>query len=139
MKFRIVLLVLLSLFVNAAAEKGGLLGNLFAVEKDEAIHRGNFLTGATLFLLQGASDEDPLNIIFGDIYKAEGYTFTAEGFCGYFIRDAMAVGARVGYSRTYVDVDFSILEEIADVKEHRKYVSNGFFVQNDRETSILLL
>jgi hypothetical protein len=37
MKSRIVLLVLLSLFVNAAAEKGGLLGNLFAVEKDEAI------------------------------------------------------------------------------------------------------
>lgn len=110
-------------------EKGGLLGNLFAVEKDEAIHRGNFLTGATLFLLQGASDEDALNIIFGDIYKAEGYTFTAEGFCGYFIRDAMALGARVGYSRTYVDVDFSILEEIADVKEHRKYVSNGFFLQ----------
>lgn len=111
------------------SKKGGLLGNLFSVEEDEAIHRGNYLAGATLFLLQGESDEDALNIIFGDIYKAEGYTFTAEGFCGYFVRDAMAVGARAGYSRTFVDVDFSILEDLADVKEHRKYVSNGFFVQ----------
>ena len=114
---------------TAPVKKGGLLGNLFAVEQDEAIHRGNFLAGATLFLLQAESDDDALNIIFGDIYKAEGYTFTAEGFCGYFIRDAMAIGARAGYSRTFVDVDFSILEDLADVKEHRKYVSNGFFVQ----------
>ena len=114
---------------TAPVKKGGLLGNLFAVEQDEAIHRGNFLAGATLFLLQAESDDDALNIIFGDIYKAEGYTFTAEGFCGYFVRDAMAIGARSGYSRTFVDIDFSILEDLADVKEHRKYVSNGFFVQ----------
>lgn len=110
-------------------KKGGLLGSLFSVEEDEAIHRGNILTGATLFLLQGNSDEDALNILFGDIYKAEGYTFTAEVFGGYFVRDAMAVGVRSGYSRTYLDIDYSILEDLADVKEHRKYVSNGFFVQ----------
>ncbi len=114
---------------SAPAKKGGLLGSLFPVEEDEAIHRGNFLTGATLFLLQGNSDEDALNILFGDIYKAEGYTFTAEAFGGYFVRDAMVIGLRAGYSRTYVDVDYSILEDLADIKEHRKYVSNGFFVQ----------
>ena len=60
---------------------------------------------------------------------AEGYTFTAEAFGGYFVRDAMAIGTRVGYSRTYADVDFSILEDLADIKQHRKYLSNGFFVQ----------
>ena len=114
---------------SGSSEKGGLLANLHAIHEDEAIHRGNILTGATLFLLQGESDEDALNIIFGDIYKAEGYTFTAEGFGGYFIRDAIAIGSRVGYSRTFVDIDFSILKDIADVKQHRKYVSNGFFVQ----------
>ena len=114
---------------STPAKKGGLLGSLFPVEKDEAIHHGNILTGATLFLLQGNSDDDALNILFGDIYKAEGYTFTAEAFGGYFVRDAMAVGMRAGYSRTYVDVDYSILEDLADIKEHRKYVSNGFFVQ----------
>ena len=116
-------------FTKSPAKKGGLLGSLFPVEKNEAIHRGYFFTGATLFLLQGNSDEDALNILFGDIYKAEGYTFTAEAFGGYFIRDAMAIGLRAGYSRTYVDVDYSILEDLADIKEHRKYVSNGFFAQ----------
>ena len=135
-KFFIFLLTFVALAYSAApadstkpSKKGGLLGSLYPVEEDEAIHRGNILTGATLFLLQGNSDEDALNILFGDIYKAEGYTFTAEVFGGYFIRDAMAIGARAGYSRTYVDIDYSILEDLADVKEHRKYVSNGFFVQ----------
>ena len=112
-----------------SVKKSGLLENLYAVEEDEAIHQGNLLAGVTLFLLQGESDKDELNIIFGDIYKAEGYTFTVEGFCGYFVRDAMAVGLRAGYSRTFIDIDYSILEELADVKEHREYVSNGFFVQ----------
>ena len=111
------------------AKKGGLLGSLFPVDEDESIHQGNVLTGATLFLLQANSDDDALNILFGDIYKAEGYTFTVEAFGGYFVRDAMALGLRAGYSRTYVDVDYSILEDLADIKEHRKYVSNGFFVQ----------
>ena len=135
-KIFIILLTLVAFAFSATSadstkptKKGGLLGSLFSVEEDEAIHRGNILTGATLFLLQGNSDEDALNILFGDIYKAEGYTFTAEVFGGYFVRDAMAVGMRSGYSRTYVDIDYSILEDIADVKEHRKYVSNGFFVQ----------
>ncbi len=135
-KFFIFILTFVALAFSASyadspkpAKKGGLLGSLFPVEEDEAIHRGNFQTGATLFLLQGSSDNDALNIIFGDIYKAEGYTFTAEAFGGYFVRDAMAVGARVGYSRTYADVDFSILEDLADIKQHRKYLSNGFFVQ----------
>lgn len=112
-----------------STKKGGLLGSLFPVEKDEAIHRGNFFGGATLFLLQANTEDDELNIILGDIYEAEGYTFTAELFGGYFIRDAMAIGAHAGYSRTYIDIDYSLLEDIADVKERRHYVSNGIFVQ----------
>ena len=82
-KFFIFLLTFVALAYSAApadstkpSKKGGLLGSLYPVEEDEAIHRGNILTGATLFLLQGNSDEDALNILFGDIYKAEGYTFT---------------------------------------------------------------
>ena len=78
-KFFIFLLTFVALAYSAApadstkpSKKGGLLGSLYPVEEDEAIHRGNILTGATLFLLQGNSDEDALNILFGDIYKAEG-------------------------------------------------------------------
>lgn len=112
-----------------AGKKGGILGSLLPVEKDEAIQKGNFLAGATLFLLQGNTDKEALNILIGDLYKADGYTFTVKGFGAYFIRDAMALGARAGYSRTKLDIDYSILEDLADLSEHRKYLNNGFFVQ----------
>ena len=63
--FIAVLMLASHIFADAPAnKKGGLLGSLFAVEQDEAIHQGNFLTGATLFLLQVNSDDDALNIIF---------------------------------------------------------------------------
>lgn len=110
-------------------KNGGLLASLYPVEKEESISKGHFLTGASLFLLQGNTDKETLNILIGDLYKADGYTFTVEGFFGYFIRDAMAIGLRSGYSRTQFDIDYSILEDIADLAERRKYVSNGFFVQ----------
>ncbi|MCI5601613.1 MAG: hypothetical protein SOZ02_02405 [Hallerella porci] len=110
-------------------KKAGILSSLNPVEEDEAIHRGNVFAGATLFLLQGSSDDETLNVIFGDIYEADGYTFTVEGFGGYFIRDAMALGMRAGFSRTHLDIDFSLLDDIADVSQHRKYESNGFFLQ----------
>ena len=85
--------------------------------------------GATLSLIQANTEDDALNVILGDVYEGEGYMFTVELFGGYFIKDALAVGTHLGYSRTWFDIDFSLLEDIADVKQHRKYVSNGFFAQ----------
>lgn len=111
------------------AKKRGLFDALFPVEPDEAIAKGHFYTGATLSLIQANTEDDALNILIGDVYDAYGYTFTVEAFGGYFISDAMALGLRGGYSRTWFDVDFSILEDLMDMKERRKYVSNGFFVQ----------
>lgn len=111
------------------AKKSGLLDALFPVEPDEYISRGHFYGGTSLSLIQANTEDDALNILIGDVYEAYGYTFTVEAFGGYFIRDAMALGLRAGYSRTWFDVDFSILEDLMDVKERRKYVSNGFFVQ----------
>lgn len=115
--------------LKTAPRKTGLLAGLYPVEKDEAIAHGNFYGGATLSLLQANTDDDVLNIMIGDVYDAEGYTFTAKVFGGYFIRDAMALGLRAGYSRTWFDIDFALLEELLDVAERRRYVSNGFFVQ----------
>ena len=112
-----------------SVKKGGLLDALFPVESDEMISKGHVYAGATLSLIQANTEDDALNILIGDVYEAYGYTFTVEAFGGYFFRDAMAIGLRAGYSRTWFDVDFSILEDLMDVKEHRKYVSNGFFVQ----------
>ena len=112
-----------------SVKKGGLLDALFPVQPDEMISKGHAYAGATLSLIQANTEDDALNILIGDVYEAYGYTFTVEAFGGYFFRDAMAIGLRAGYSRTWFDVDFSILEDLMDVKEHRKYVSNGFFVQ----------
>lgn len=111
------------------AKKRGLFDVLFPIESDEYVSKGHFYTGATLSLIQANTEDDALNIMIGDVYEAYGYTFTVEAFGGYFIRDAMALGLRAGYSRTWFDVDFSILEDLMDLKERRKYVSNGFFVQ----------
>lgn len=114
---------------SSSSQKGGLLSNLYPVHADESISQGHIYGGLTLSLLQGNSEDDALNILIGDVYEAYGYTFTLEAFGGYFIKDAMAVGLRAGYSRTWYDVDFSLLEDMLDLKQHRKYVSNGFFFQ----------
>lgn len=108
---------------------GGLLGSLLPVEKDEAIAQGHLLGGATLSLIQAETNDDAFNAIIGEIYSAEGYTFTVEAFAGYFLWDAGALGVRAGYSRSWYDIDFSLLEDLMDLSQHRKYVSNGFFVQ----------
>ena len=111
------------------AKKSSILDALFPIEPDESIAKGHFYAGTTLSLIQANTEDDALNILIGDVYEAYGYTFTVEAFGGYFIRDAMALGVRAGYSRTWLDIDFSLMEDLMDVKERRKYVSNGFFVQ----------
>lgn len=110
-------------------KKGGILEGLYPVGKDEAIAKGNFFGGTSLSLIQANTDDDVLNVMIGDVYEAYGYTFTVEAFGGYFIKDAMALGMRTGYSRTWFDIDFALMEDVLDLAEHRKYVSNGFFVQ----------
>ena len=114
---------------NSGKSSGGLLDALYPVSPDEAIAAGRIQGGATLSLIQANTEDDALNILIGDVYEGEGYMFTVQMFGGYFIKDALAVGAHLGYSRTWFDIDFSILEDIADIKQRRKYVSNGFFAQ----------
>ena len=108
---------------------GGLLDELYPVSPEEAISAGHILGGATLSLIQANTEDDALNVIIGDVYEAEGYMFTVQAFGGYFIKDALAVGAHLGYSRTWLDIDFSLLEDLADVKQHRKYNETSILVQ----------
>ena len=114
---------------DSSSKKSGLLESLYPVEESEAIAKGRVLGGASLSLIQAQTDDDALDVIIGEIYEAEGYTFTVEAFAGYFVKDALAVGARAGYSRTWYDIDFSLMEDLVDLSQHRKYVSNGFFIQ----------
>ena len=114
---------------DSSSRKGGLLEALYPIEPDEAVAKGRVLGGASLSLIQAETDDDALDVIIGEIYKAEGYSFTVEAFAGYFIKDALAVGLRAGYSRTWYDIDFSLMEDLMDLSQQRKYVSNGFFFQ----------
>ncbi|MBP5570006.1 MAG: hypothetical protein J6X46_03155, partial [Prevotella sp.] len=84
---------------------GGLLDELYPVSPEEAISAGHILGGATLSLIQANTEDDAMNVIIGDVYEAEGYMFTVQAFGGYFIKDALAVGAHLGYSRTWLDID----------------------------------
>lgn len=115
--------------LSKTGNNGGLLGSLLPIEKGESIAKGHVFGGATLSLVQAETDDDAFNVIIGDIYKAEGYSFTVEAFLGYFAWNATAIGLRAGYSRSWYDIDFVILEDLLDLSERRKYVSNGFFVQ----------
>ncbi|MCQ2060635.1 MAG: DUF3575 domain-containing protein [Fibrobacter sp.] len=114
---------------KSSESKGGLLDALYPVAPDEAIAKGRIFGGTTLSLIQGNTDDDALNILIGDVYDGYGYMFTVEAFGGYFIKDAMALGMHAGYSRTWFSIDFALMEDLLDVAEERKYVSNGFFVQ----------
>jgi hypothetical protein len=62
-----------------SSRKGGLLGSLHPIGKDEAIAKGRILSGATLSLIQAQTDDDALDVIIGEIYEAEGYSFTVVG------------------------------------------------------------
>lgn len=114
---------------TTSKSSGGLLDALYPIDKSEAIAKGRAFGGVTLSLIQAQTDDDAMNVIIGDVYDAEGYMFTVEAFGGYFLKDALAIGIRGGYSRTWLDIDFALLEDLLDVAEHRKYESNGFFVQ----------
>ena len=50
-------------------------------------------------------DEDNYNLLVLKDVSGEGYTFKFNPYAAYFIRDNMAVGIRLGYNRTYLDLD----------------------------------
>ncbi|MDR1760200.1 MAG: hypothetical protein LBR60_06715 [Fibrobacter sp.] len=104
-----------------------LLEKKYPILPEENIAKGHILAGPTVSLLQAEASE--IDVFIADLYELDGYTFTVEAFAGYFFRDGLAAGLRGGYERTYYTIDFDLLEDIADVSQRRKYMSNGFFVQ----------
>lgn len=108
---------------------GGVADLAQKIEPDEAVAKGNFFGGVTIFLLQGSTEDDVLDIILADIYDLDGYWLSLDAFGGYFISDALGLGLRVGYSHKSYDIDFEVLEDITDYSAKRKYESNGFYIQ----------
>ena len=69
------LLLLLSFsLVNASDEKStGLLSASYKVDPSEYISKKRLMGGATVSLVQAETSD--LNVLIGDIYELEGYTF----------------------------------------------------------------
>lgn len=108
---------------------GGVADLAQKVDPDEAVAKGNFFGGVTIFLLQGSTDDDVLDIILAEVYDFDGYWLSLDAFGGYFLSDALGLGLRVGYSHKSYDIDFEVLEDITDYGAKRKYESNGFYIQ----------
>lgn len=113
--------------LNSTSVREVLLDNAYPIHPSENIAKGHIMAGATVSLLQAKADD--LDILIADLYELDGYTFTVQAFGGYFFKDALALGLRGGYERTYYTIDFSLLEDISDLNQRRKYLSNGFFLQ----------
>ena len=103
-----------------------LLEDLYPIHPDEYVAQGHFFLGTKVSLIQAGAED--LDIMIGDVYELDGYMLTAEAFGAYFVRDAMALGLRAGYTRTEYTLDFKMLEDLTDLKQKRDYLSQGFFV-----------
>lgn len=116
-----------SLVFASEQKPTGLLSATYKVDSSEYIAKKRIMGGTTVSLAQMETSD--LNILIGDIYDLDGYTFSVEAFGGYFIKDALAVGLRAGYERTKAEIDFALLEDLVDLSQKRKYLSHGFLVE----------
>jgi hypothetical protein len=66
------------------------------------VPKGAWMGGCTFSYNEHVSENIKFLII--DNINSEGYTFKVNPFVGYFLRDNVAVGLRVGYSRTLIDL-----------------------------------
>jgi hypothetical protein len=66
------------------------------------VPKGAWMGGCTFSYNEHVSDNIKFLII--DNINSEGYTFKVNPYVGYFIRDNVAVGLRMGYSRTLIDL-----------------------------------
>ena len=67
-----------------------LLDNTIPIAPEENIAKGNIMAGFSVSLVQAEASD--LDIIVGDLYDLDGYTFSVDAFGGYFFRDALAGG-----------------------------------------------
>lgn len=96
------------------------------------IPKGQWMTGGTVSYSE--HEEDNLNFLVIKNVTGLGYTFNVSPYVGYFFKDNIAAGVRLGYNRTYLDManfelnlgeDFNISLKDLYYLEHQYEVS-GF-------------
>lgn len=103
----------------------GIVNSLF-------VPKGTWMGGTTFSYTEMNGDDYQFLVL--DNINANGYTFKVSPYAGYFFRDNMAAGLRLGYNRTYgdlgnIDIDLGddLTFDVSDYKylEH-KYTAAGF-------------
>ena len=67
------------------------------------IPKGTWMVGGTVSYSE--YNEDNYNLLVLKDVTGEGYTFKLNPYGAYFFRNNMAIGLRLGYNRSYLDVD----------------------------------
>jgi hypothetical protein len=89
------------------------------------VPKGAWMGGCTFSYNEHVSDNIKFLII--DNINSEGYTFKVNPFVGYFIKDNMAVGLRVGYSRSLIDlgtIDVNLGDDLSFKLRDNNYLSH---------------
>jgi hypothetical protein len=89
------------------------------------VPKGAWMGGCTFSYNEHVSDNIQFLII--DNINTEGYTFKVNPFVGYFLRDNVAVGLRMGYSRTYLDlgsIDVNLGDDLSFKLRDNKYLAH---------------
>lgn len=96
------------------------------------VPKGTWMGGTTFSYTEMSGDDYQFLVL--DNIKGEGYTFKISPYAGYFFRDNMAAGVRLGYNRTYMDlgnIDIDLGDDLTfDIKDYsyleHKYTAAGF-------------
>lgn len=129
-KQTLIFLFLLATFSVAMAQRPQRIDR--GIRESVFIPKGQWMSGGTISYSEHSADN--VNITVLKDIGAEGYNFSLSPYVGYFVRDNIAVGLRLAYNRTLLDVDnfslnlgedFNINIDDLYYLEH-KYEASGF-------------
>ena len=112
-------------------------GNNFdrGIEQKTFIQKGKWMVGAS-FSYSEHTDDNFKWLVMDDV-TSTGYTFKVSPVVSYFIRDNIAIGGRVAYSRGLTDLGNLSLNlgddlsfDLSNYKDKSHTVSGSFFIRN---------
>ena len=104
------------------------------IDQSAFIPRGQWLLGGSLSYSENTNNDFKWLVL--DKITAKGYTFKLSPYFAYFIRDNVALGARLSYSRSYTDIgnlDLNLGDDLSfginGYKNIQHTISAAFFVR----------
>lgn len=104
--------------------KVGLVDVTQKISPEEWISKGRILTGFNASFNQAKMKDLDFNIILAELADFSGHTVEVSGYAGYFFKDAIGFGLRLGYNRFMYDIKFTLSgEEPTNIQ----YLNNKYF------------